>query len=45
MYVFFMGFLGCKDNTLAFIQFDEESFEDIYAKNFETTTPETIAPF
>jgi phage terminase large subunit-like protein len=45
MYIFFMGFLGCKDNTLAFIQFDEESSEDIYAKNSETTTPETIAPF
>lgn len=36
LYIFFMGFLGCKENSLTFNPFKTNNNEDIYAKNSET---------
>ncbi len=39
LYIMFMGFLGCKENTLSFNPFNTPDSEDIYARNSETNTP------
>ena len=39
MYIFFMGFLGCKENTISFNPFKSDNNEEIFAKNSETYKP------